>query len=134
MGAFSDIILISLLPIAMGFESFSTKWRRPTTVQNSPLKSSQLDEFFGKMFGNDGKDNLHKDGRDQEINLSSFQQELSKRQQQKQQQQQPVVVDESGNVTAINRKQKETDKNDATEAEVEEEFDGYAMRDAIFNK
>ena len=93
------------------------------TSPTSSLKSSPIDDFFANIFGNDDKKknddsvkNIN-DG-DEEINLSSFQKELSKRQQQ-----QNIMVDseETASVMSI------SDADDNTDTEEEEEFDGYAM-------
>ena len=128
MRAFAAFIL--LLP-ATATAFVAVQRRRRQVIITSPassLKSSPIDDFFGSIFGNDDKkknDDSVKDinDGDEEINLSSFQKELSKRQQQ-----QDIMVDseEMASVTSI------TDADD--NADTEEEFDGYAMRDAILNK
>lgn len=107
--------LVLFLPAAAAFVATSTPRRLPTTS----LHSSPFDEFLGNLFGkNDDKDkseiNEGSDTNDDEINLSSFQQELSKRKEQEE-------ADELDNATS-------------TSEEEEEEFDGYKMRDAIYNK
>ena len=109
------------LPAAAAFVATSTPRRIPATF----LQSSPFDEFLGNIFGKDeDKDkSRNKDSdiiNDEEINISSFQQELSKRQQQ--QPQQEVETDIDNAIT------------DANKEEEEEEFDGYMMRDAIYNK
>ncbi|KAL7454711.1 hypothetical protein ACHAWC_006323 [Mediolabrus comicus] len=126
MRAFAAFIL--LLPATA--TAFVAVGQRQVIITSpaSSLKSSPLDDFLGNIFGNDDKKknddsvkNINDD--DEEINLSSFQKELSKRQQQ-----QDMMTDseEMASVMSI------TDADDNTEEE--EEFDGYAMRDAILNK
>lgn len=120
---------ILLLPAtATAFVAVQRRRQVIITSPTSPLKSSPLDDFLGNIFGNDDKKrnddsvkNIN-DG-DEEINLSSFQKELSKRQQE-----QDIMVDseEMASVMSI------TDADDNTDTE--EEFDGYSMRDAILNK
>jgi hypothetical protein len=113
------------LPIAMAFVAAPTPNRTPSSLQ-----SSIFDEFLGSIFGKDeDKDRSNNQGSgidDDEINLSSFQKELSKRQQQQQE-----LVNIVKNADAMNI-QKEADSDDDNEEQVE--FDGYAMRDAIYNK
>ncbi|KAK1742539.1 DUF3067 domain-containing protein [Skeletonema marinoi] len=109
------------LPAAAAFVATST----PRRIQATFLQSSPFDEFLGNIFGKDeDKDkSRNKDSdiiNDEEINISSFQQELTKRQQQQPQQELETDID-----NAI---------TDANKEEEEEEFDGYKMRDAIYNK
>mmetsp|Transcript_33274 Transcript_33274/g.49084 ORF Transcript_33274/g.49084 Transcript_33274/m.49084 type:complete len:220 (+) Transcript_33274:2-661(+) len=111
------------LPAAAAFVATSTPRRIPATF----LQSSPFDEFLGNIFGKDeDKDkSRNKDSdilNDEEINISSFQQELSKRQQQ--QPQQEVETDIDNAITDANKE----------EEEEEFQFDGYKMRDAIYNK
>mmetsp|Transcript_16821 Transcript_16821/g.25060 ORF Transcript_16821/g.25060 Transcript_16821/m.25060 type:complete len:223 (-) Transcript_16821:2718-3386(-) len=110
------------LPAAAAFVATSTPWRIPATF----LQSSPFDEFLGNIFGKDeDKDkSRNKDSdiiNDEEINISSFQQELTKRQQQQPQQELETDIDNA--ITDANKEEEE-----------EEEFDGYMMRDAIYNK
>jgi|SaaInl74LU_5_DNA_1037368.scaffolds.fasta_scaffold13078_4 hypothetical protein len=112
------------LPAAAAFVATSTPRRIPATF----LQSSPFDEFLGNIFGKDeDKDkSRNKDSdiiNDEEINISSFQQELSKRQQQ--QPQQEVETDIENAITDANKEEEEGDEFD---------FDGYMMRDAIYNK
>lgn len=107
--------IILFLPAAAAFVATSTPPRLPAIS----LQSSPFDEFLGNFFGKDAdkeKSEIDEgsDTNDDEINLSSFQQELSKRKQQEE-------ADESDNAIS-------------TSVEEEEEFDGYKMRDAIYNK
>lgn len=123
--------LMLLLPATA--TAFVAVQRRRQVIITSPassLKSSPIDDFFGNIFGNDDKkknDDSVKDinDGDEKINLSSFQKELSKRQQQ-----QDLMVDSEQMASVMSI----TDADDNTETEEEEEFDGYAMRDAILNK
>jgi len=110
------------LPAAAAFVATSTPRRIPATF----LQSSPFDEFLGNIFGKDeDKDkSRNKDSdiiNDEEINISSFQQELTKRQQQQPQQELETDIDNA--ITDANKEEEE-----------EEEFDGYMMRDAIYNK
>ena len=98
----------------------------------SALLASPLDDFLGNIFGNadvskDGKesadaqakkDNDNGDELD-EMSLSSFQQELSKRQE-----------DES----SANKAETTSIGEGEGDAEEEDEFTGYDLRDAIFYK
>ena len=124
--------LMLLLPATA--TAFVAVQRRRQVIITSPAsslkKSSPIDDFFGNIFGNDDKkknDDSVKDinDGDEKINLSSFQKELSKRQQQ-----QDLMVDSEQMASVMSI----TDADDNTETEEEEEFDGYAMRDAILNK
>jgi len=118
-------ILLFFLPVATAFVAISTPGRAASSLQSSPF-----DEFLGNIFGKDeDKDRSKNEGSDiddEEINLSSFQKELSKRQQQQQE-----LANDVDNADPMNI-QKEADRDDNNEEEVE--FDGYAMRDAIYNK
>ncbi len=111
----SAIAITLFLPAAASFVAISAPLRTPATS----LKSSPFDEFLGNIFGkNEEKDKSdiggERDTNDDDINISSFQQELSKRKQEE-------AADDLD--TAI-----------STSEEEEEEFDGYKMRDAIYNK
>lgn len=105
-------ITLLFLPEVTAFVATSTQ-RRITPATG--LQSSPFDDFLGSIFGKDeDKDESSRNkGIDEEINISSFQQELAKRQEQQ-------AADD-------------LDSTDASEEE-EEEFDGYMMRDAIYNK
>ena len=109
-------VILLFLPAVTAFVATSTPRRIiPATV----LQSSLFDEFLGSIFGKDeDKDesssrNKGSDTNDEEIDVSSFQQELAKRQEQQ-------IADDLDNTVASK--------------EEEEEFDGYMMRDAIYNK
>ena len=108
-------IILLFLPLSTAFVATTApSCRLPATC----LQTSPLDEFFGSIFGkgkdDDKEDKSESSTNDEEINISSFQQELAKREQQQ-------VADDLESVTA-------------TSEETEEEFDGYMMRDAIYNK
>ncbi|KAL7494097.1 hypothetical protein ACHAWT_003310 [Skeletonema menzelii] len=109
-------IILLFLPAVTAFVATSTPRRIiPATV----LQSSPFDEFLGSIFGKDEDNdesssrNKGSDTNDEEIDISSFQQELAKRQEQQ-------IADDLDNTVASK--------------EEEEEFDGYMMRDAIYNK
>ena len=85
---------------------------------STALSSSPLDDFLGNIFGKDTKDGnemelidekSNNESSDEEMSLSSFQQELVKR-------------------------QEETDTNTETNDEQEDEFSGYDLRDMMFYK
>ncbi len=109
--------IIFFIPAAAAFVSTTTPHRLPATS----LQGSPFDDFLGNFFGKDEdkeKSEIDEGGdtNDDEINLSSFQQELSKRKEQEE-----AEADELENAIS-------------TSEEEEEEFDGYKMRDAIYNK
>jgi hypothetical protein len=87
------------------------------------LSSSPIDDFFGGIFGNDGDkqentrlDNVDKPKNtvDDDMTLSSFQQELAKRQ---------MREGKSSHSSSLNQ-----------EGQDEEEFSGYDLRDIIYTK
>ena len=108
-------ITLFFLPLSTAFVATTAPSCRilPATC----LQSSPFDDFFGNIFGkgkdDDKEDKSESSTNDEEINISSFQQELAKREQQQ-------VADDLESVTAT--------------CEETEEFDGYMMRDAIYNK
>ena len=112
-------IILLFLPLSTAFVATTAPSCRIPAA--TCLQSSPFDEFFGGIFGK-GRDedkeerstNKGSDTNDEEINISSFQQELAKREQQQ-------VADDLESVAAASE-------------EAEEEFDGYMMRDAIYNK
>ena len=109
-------LIPSSLSVSEAFVAVSAPSRRKHL--SSLQQSSPFDEFLENIFGRDEpkeKSNSNNEG----INLSSFQEELSKRQQQQQE-------------VADNLEEEATDTDDNNKEE--EEFDGYAMRDAILNK
>lgn len=108
-------IILLFLPLSTAFVATTAPSCRIPAA--TCLQSSPFDEFFGSIFGKgtdeDKEDKSESSTNDEEINISSFQQELAKREQQQ-------VADDLESVTAT--------------SEETEEFDGYMMRDAIYNK
>ena len=102
---------ILLLPtIATAFVSVSKHTQR--SHSSSLIKSSPFDEFLGNLFGDKNNKNESSNANN-DLDVSTFQQELAKRQKQQ------VASVDSDNLPR---------ENDTTE------FDGYALRDAIYNK
>lgn len=101
---------ILLLPLATAFVSVSIPTRSHSS--SSLIKSSPFDEFLGNLFG-DKNENENSNTND-DLDVSTFQQELAKRQ------------DQQDDIADLDNLP--ISENDTTE------FDGYAMRDAIYNK
>ena len=87
------------------------------------MSSSPIDDFFGGIFGNNGnkQEKMHPDKVDkptsdeeQDMSLSTFQQELTKRQ---------VSEEKSSHVWSLDQEEQD-----------EEEFSGYDLRDIIHAK
>ena len=105
------------------------------------LFSSPLDDFLDNIFGNNNNNNENqKDDNiksnkanntndvEETMSISSFQQELAKRQKNEVE---SDTVDSSASSTNSNSNTKGSEKE---EEQNEDEFDGYALRDAIYNK
>ena len=115
----------------------------PPYAKLTTLLSSPLDDFLDSIFGNNNSNNENQnndnirgneannkndvqDENEETMNISSFKQELAKRQNNKVESETVYSISDSSSNSNSNTK--------GSEKEEEDEFDGYALRDAIYDK